>query len=105
MPRTAIHLSDLLNQINKGLRTQTTIDSAIQNDLMFILKKHQRKLIAKHINIARVLITEVETGNVVTYAGNGASNPKNQAPFVNMVSTPRSTGSVIKHFYTILCST
>ena len=98
MPRSAVHLSALLNQTKRGRKTQTTIDPVIQKNLMFIIKNHQRKLIANHIYNASVLIAEVETGNVVAYAGNGPSTPQNQAPYVNMVSAPRSTGSVIKPF-------
>lgn len=98
MPTAAMHLSAHLNQTQKGKRTQTTIDKTLQNNINFLLKKHQRSLVANHIYNASILITEVETGNIVAYLGNGPSAPHDQARFVNMVNAARSTGSVIKPF-------
>jgi penicillin-binding protein 1C len=96
LPRHARHL--ILRSQKDGL-TQTTIQSTIdinlQQRLEQILGDHQRRLHANFIHNAAVLVAEVNTGNVLAYAGN-INGDEQEGADVDITSSPRSTGSILK---------
>jgi len=96
LPRYARHL---LGRIQKKggrqQRTTSTIDFALQRRVEEKVQQHHRRLRANQINNAAVLVLDVETGNVLAYAGNVYGNG-NHGEEVDIVAAPRSTGSVLK---------
>lgn len=101
LPRLAPHLLEraYLEQFSgkksQLTRLRTTIDRTIQQQATRIAKQHHLRLSQNGINNLAAVIMEVETGNVVAYIGNVPSGKENGEE-VDIVQSPRSTGSIIK---------
>ncbi len=97
-PNQAPHL--LAQAINDGhgqQRIASTLDQQCQLKAAEILSNHANRLFANHVYNGAVLIADVKTGNVLAYIGNITSSKDNQDQ-VNIITSPRSTGSILKPF-------
>jgi penicillin-binding protein 1C len=98
LPRIARHV--LLRASADGLAQQkikSTIDLKLQERVEQILDDHYQRLKGNQIHNACALVLDVETGNVLAYAGNVNSGATHGAD-VDLISAPRSTGSILKPF-------
>jgi len=100
LPRLAPHLLDRLTKGGfKGQRVVTTIDGPLQERVTGILGMHSVRLGANEINNAAAIVLEVNTGNVLAYVGNQMSEGRvNHGNDVDIITSPRSTGSILKPF-------
>jgi penicillin-binding protein 1C len=99
LPQTATHLLNaLVKAEGKGKRYHTTINPALQLQCNEIVSQHIRQLEGNLIHNAAVLIAEVETGNVVAYIGNASDAQNRFGNMVDIITAPRSTGSILKPF-------
>nr|WP_319265550.1 penicillin-binding protein 1C [uncultured Draconibacterium sp.] len=99
LPNTAYHFTQLVNESQKGERTHTTIDRAIQSHVNQIVQKHQRRLKANYINNMAVIVAEIPSKKVRAYVGNTfADDSLNHGNYVDVVQAPRSSGSILKPF-------
>ncbi len=104
LPRLAPHLLDraykehFYGKRNQHTLVKTTIDQNLQKQVNDVLKNHQQTLQGNGIFNATAFIIEVETNNVIAYAGNipGAGNSHGEQ--VDIIQAPRSTGSILKPF-------
>ena len=100
-PQDAPHLLARI-QNDKSLTSnwvKTTLDARMQHKATEILNRHVRDLRADGINNGAVLIMEVMSGKVVAYVGNSQSfNGEDDANDVDIITSVRSTGSVLKPF-------
>ncbi|WMJ74689.1 penicillin-binding protein 1C [Cytophagaceae bacterium ABcell3] len=82
---------------SKGMRIQSSLNAQIQNRTSEILRFHHDNLVANGIHNAAVLVIDVATGKTMAYCGNvtGTDNPV-RAPHVDLITAPRSTGSILK---------
>jgi penicillin-binding protein 1C len=98
LPRLAPHLLERAVQEGKqGKRIYATLDKNLQAEVNRIAQRHHRYLEANKINNLAILVTEVETGNVLAYVGN-AIQKGDKGNDVDMITASRSTGSLIKPF-------
>ncbi len=99
LPQYASHLLDRVYNSNRGARVQTTIDTHLQQRAVNIVQENYHMLKANHVHNAAAIIIEVKTGNVLAYVGN-TLNPGNQEQghMVDVITAPRSTGSILKPF-------
>ena len=83
----------------KGERTRfrSTINLELQKRVNQILQYHSERLKDNFIHNAAAIVVEVESGNVIAYAGNVKSGPEHNEA-VDVVKAPRSTGSILKPF-------
>ncbi len=96
MPKRAPQLLDRLGA-QKQQAYHTTIDGKLQDRAVEIVEKHHKILQYNQIHNAAVLIVEVETGNILAYVGNaGASEKGVHGTDVDIIRSPRSTGSILK---------
>lgn len=102
LPQLAPHLlqrfkNDGSNNPSMPAQIKTTVDINLQKDVIDILNRHHNILKGNAINNASALILDVETGNVLAYAGN-IYNPKNPdlESDVDVIKAPRSPGSTLK---------
>lgn len=98
LPRIAPHL--LLRASSDGLNQQklrSTIELDLQERVEQILDDHYQRLKGNQIHNACALVLDVETGNVLVYAGN-VNSGKAHGQDVDLISAPRSTGSILKPF-------
>lgn len=99
IPRIAPHLMN--RAIHDGLSGQlvkTTIDVSVQRRLNTILGLHHQQLSENEIHNAAILVMEVSTGNVIAYNGNVLNAGIEHGKDVDIITAPRSTGSILKPF-------
>lgn len=98
LPRKADHL--LLRAVKDGYKGKniiSTIDRRIQINVSNIMKIHHNKLSQNHINNLATIVLDINSGNVLAYVGNIRSKlVLNNASDVDIISSSRSTGSLLK---------
>ena len=99
LPDEAPHLLERLASGRKGECIRCTLHQALQRQTQRIVNRYAREYASNHIHNAAALIADVETGEVLAYAGNATF----EAPFergnqVDIITSPRSTGSILKPF-------
>ena len=98
LPRHARHL--LVRAAQEGHqqeRIKSSIDEAIQVQAERVLDQHQQQLAGNQVFNAAAIILKVSTGEVLAYVGNtDTGNEHNDR--VDVVNSPRSTGSILKPF-------
>ncbi len=99
LPSFCPHLLEKAHKLNKGMRTRTSIDARIQNQVNNILISHHKLLSGNQIQNAAALVIDVKTNQVLAYAGNVLSEDSSRNENdVDCIQAQRSTGSVIKPF-------
>jgi penicillin-binding protein 1C len=97
LPQGAQHL---LNRAilagGSGKVLQTTIDPVLQQSVSRLVEVHHTALVANKIYNAAVLVISVKTGAVLSYVGNTANDSTDRGSDVDIIQSPRSTGSILK---------
>ncbi len=102
LPRLAPHLLNraytehFQGKDGKLTRIQTTIDPILQERINTLVALHNKSLKANDINNVSAVVIEVESGEVVAYVGNAPDAGELHSQDVDMVKSPRSTGSILK---------
>lgn len=104
LPRFAPHLLEhahqqlLAEQTDYNGLIHSTLDAEIQRQINEVLERHHQILKGNEIHNAAALVVEVKTGDVLAYAGNVLSAPKEHSPDVDIIQAARSSGSILKPF-------
>ncbi len=99
IPQLAPHLLDrAIKEGNKGKRIITTIDYSLQKKVNKIVKNYHGILSENEIHNIAILILDVEKGTVLSYVGNSNCKHGNSGKDVDIITAPRSTGSILKPF-------
>ena len=99
IPAKAPHLTDYFFVNKRGTNIRTTIDHELQERATEILNRHQKKLEENNIFNSACIIVEVKTGKVLAYVGNSTlPETKQHGGDVDIIRSPRSTGSILKPF-------
>ncbi|MEM9850280.1 MAG: penicillin-binding transpeptidase domain-containing protein, partial [Bacteroidota bacterium] len=99
LPRLASHLLDRVH-INQKNQQVSRFHSSLQKDLQIqatqLIQRHHQNLKSNYIYNAAAIIAEVETGAILAYIGNVSGAGAAHGEQVDIITAPRSTGSVIK---------
>ena len=100
MPSLAPHLTNRVWFEQPGTRIVTTIDPVLQRAVTDLVNSHQSSLEGNQIHNAAALVVEVASGQVLAYAGNSTlpDTTGRHGRDVDMITAPRSTGSIMKPF-------
>jgi penicillin-binding protein 1C len=104
LPQLAPHLLErahreyVLSKRWKNGILNTTLDADLQSRLMEIANAHHEQLSKNEIHNLAILVTEVGTGNVLAYIGNAPNAGTEQQRDVDIIPSPRSSGSILKPF-------
>jgi penicillin-binding protein 1C len=100
LPQWAPHLLDrAVREGLEGTSIRTSLEMALQMRVREILDIHGTQFIANGIYNAAALVLEVNTGNVLAYAGNiPGTQAGEHGNKVDIIKAPRSTGSILKPF-------
>lgn len=97
LPMLAPHLLDRALKTYKGKRIVTTLNSSIQQRTTGILSSHVAKYKSNRINNAAAIILDIERNEVLAYVGNVIEGNDNEhGSNVDVIMSPRSTGSILK---------
>ncbi|OQX97831.1 MAG: penicillin-binding protein 1C [Bacteroidetes bacterium 4572_128] len=98
LPQIAPHLLTEIYKKHKGERIKTTLDINLQKNVNNIVEKYKNIFSHNEIFNIAVLVLDVESGNILSYVGNTKDNKKRHNNDVNIINSPRSTGSILKPF-------
>ncbi len=93
----APHLLERLDKKHSGKRVKTAISVKHQEAVNQIVKDTYNDLKQNHIYNASVLVLDVNTKKVLAYVGNTPTDKLHQKD-VDIITSPRSTGSILKPF-------
>ena len=96
MPQIAPHLVEKYNMTAHGSLIRTGIDISIQKRLEALTSRWRNELALSGINDLAAVVAEVTTGNIVTYCGNADISSERNGKWVDIASSPRSSGSILK---------
>ena len=102
LPRIADHLLHSAYEQNENFaikgKVKSSIDKFLQQHIQDIIAKKQKTLKSEHIHNSAALVIHVPTGKVKAYVGNAPSTVKKNQEDVDIIQSPRSTGSILKPF-------
>ncbi len=97
LPAIAPHLVTRLAWDGRAaLIVKSTLSKTMQQRTAALLADHMRMLAANKIFNGAVLISSVQTGEVLAYVGNTSGGDVDHAPDVDCIMAARSTGSIFK---------
>lgn len=101
LPQMAPHLLDrmaLNSSQNRQAKFHTTINAHLQNQITNLASHHHNQLKFNEIHNLAAIVIEVETGEVLAYLGNAPNAGAAHGQAVDILRSPRSTGSILKPF-------
>ena len=98
LPQLAVHLMNKSLVSKKGKRVVTSINSDFQKRVLDIVEIHHQKLKTNNIYNAAVVVGEIRTGRIIGYVGNTSVKEKEHGGSVDIITSPRSSGSILKPF-------
>lgn len=99
LPQLASHLLQrVCKEGYSGKRLRTTVDLALQERVANIVESYHKLYKSNQINNLCALVLDVKTGNVLAYIGNITSSNPDFESNVDVITAPRSTGSILKPF-------
>jgi penicillin-binding protein 1C len=99
LPSGAPHLLEQLTQTHEGRSNRTTLRYALQQRTNEVVARHVQRQRGNNVYNMAALILENETGSVLAYTGNAPAYPAaEQGEKVDIITAPRSTGSILKPF-------
>lgn len=97
VPQIATHLLEKIAKTNRGEKIKTTINTHVQEQANEIVRQYYNLYKQNQVYNISVLVVEVKTRNVIAYVGNSPTD-KNHQKDVDIITAPRSTGSILKPF-------
>lgn len=100
LPNEAPHLLERLAIEKRENRIHTTIDPTLQQQVQRLVDRYVADYRSNHIYNAAALVADVESGKILAYVGNVTDQnmTTGHGYQVDVITSPRSTGSVLKPF-------
>lgn len=99
LPDEAPHLLERLAAVQPGSRIRTAIRQNLQKQTQALVDRYAREYSSNHIHNLAAIVVKVESGEVWAYAGNASfAADEKRGNQVDIITSPRSTGSILKPF-------
>lgn len=99
LPNEVPHLLDRLATCTPGTRIRSSIHYHWQLQAQTFVNQYARINRSNHIHNLAAIIADTETGEILAYVGNVTEYEKErQGEQVDIITSPRSTGSILKPF-------
>ena len=98
LPQIAPHLVTYFYKNNKGKYCISSIDRGLQMQVENILNQWYEELARSDIKNVAAMVIDVEKNQVMAYCGNVDFDNKNSGNQVDVIRSPRSSGSILKPF-------
>jgi len=84
---------------HEGERLRTSLSRKLQERATAVVRYHAARLAGNGVHNVAAIVAEVRTGRVLAYVGNsGGPDAPAHDGWVDLVTAPRSTGSILKPF-------
>lgn len=98
LPDNAPHLTERIrNEKHQAEQIKTTLSATLQQKANQIAKAHYKNLSQNQVHNLAILVMDVKTREVLAYVGNAPTAAEHNN-FVDIITRPRSTGSILKPF-------
>ena len=97
LPQIAPHLLERSAKNHEGQHIKTTIDIALQHRVNQIAKYYYNQYKQNEVSNLAILVVDIQNRNIISYVGNAPTDAEHQKD-VDIISAPRSTGSILKPF-------
>ena len=97
LPQSALHLLQNIAKTQEGKRIKTTVKFDLQNRVNEIAAQYYNQYKQNEIYNLAIVIVDVKTRNILAYVGNSPTDKDHQKD-VDIITAPRSTGSILKPF-------
>lgn len=97
LPQTAPHLLQRIAKKYEGARIKTTVNVALQNRVNQIAKYYYNQYRQNEVHNLAILVVDIQNRDIISYVGNAPTDADHQKD-VDVISAPRSTGSILKPF-------
>ena len=98
LPQIAPHLVSYFYKNNKGNYSVSTVEKGLQMQVENILNQWHEEFVRSNIKNMAAIVIDVQKNQVVAYCGNVDFNNKNSGNQVDVIRSPRSSGSILKPF-------
>ncbi|MDR2384800.1 MAG: penicillin-binding protein 1C [Tannerella sp.] len=98
LPHIASHLVTGYYLKNRGQKTVSSIDKNLQISVENILERRHSDFLRRDIRNIAALVIDIRTNEVLAYCGNIKPGKNKQGDQVDIIRSPRSTGSILKPF-------
>jgi penicillin-binding protein 1C len=99
LPNSASHLMQrIMKEGGAEQRNIVAINKYLQEALVEVLDRHHAILSQNEIHNAAVLVLDVKNNKVISYLGNTNCPKPQSGRAVDVITAPRSTGSILKPF-------
>lgn len=99
LPDDAPHLLARLAAGTPGSLITTSLRQVLQRQTQEIVNRYAKDYSSNHIHNLAAIVADVETGEVLAYAGNATFEAdERKGNRVDVITSPRSTGSILKPF-------
>ena len=95
VPQIAPHLLQRVAKTDEGKRIKTTIDISLQNRVNQIATQYYNQYKQNEVHNLAVIVIDIQNRNIISYVGNSPTD-KYHDKDVDIISAPRSTGSILK---------
>jgi penicillin-binding protein 1C len=96
LPQTAPHLVNYFFRNNPGKHTVSTVDKDIQMQVESLLSRWNAEFVRSDIRNLAAIVIDVRTNQVAAYCGNVNFEDLKSGSQVDVIRSPRSTGSILK---------
>lgn len=96
LPQEAYHLTEHYWKTSPGKRIRTTIDINLQRQVQAIADQWNEELAKSGIGDLAAIVQDVRSGDTLAYIGNANPMRKRPGGEVDIIRSPRSTGSILK---------
>lgn len=98
LPQVAPHLVDRFFQLRPGAYSVSTLDHGLQQQVEELVARWNSEFRRSDIRNMAVLVVDVRTNQVMAYCGNTHLHKEGSGNQVDVIQSPRSTGSILKPF-------
>lgn len=96
LPRDARHLVEHYCKTAPAKRTRTTIDIHLQRLVQATMDRWNEEFSSRGIEDLAAVVQDVRTGDILAYIGNATPDRRRPGSDVDIIRSPRSTGSILK---------
>ncbi len=96
LPQEASHLTEYYWKTSPGKRIRTTVDINLQRRVQAIADQWSGELAGSGISDLAIIVKDVRTEETLAYVGNADPDRKRPGSEVDIIRSPRSTGSILK---------